>query len=137
MEPRFIGKVIVEQDGSWWILQRAFAYVEDEPSNRIVVPAGFVTDFASVPRLFWNFCPPADPEYSAAAIVHDRLYETHELTKAETDDLFYRAMKVNGTPRWKRKLIWAAVHWFGGKAYETGPQRQLERLQAETGKPRA
>lgn len=128
MSGRFIGRVVVAQDGAWWILQEPLAYVETDPAHWVAVPGGFVTDFASVPRLFWNLAPPTDPEYSAAAVVHDRLYETHELPKPEADALFYRAMAVHGTPRWKRWIIYRAVRAFGGSAYATGPARQHERV---------
>ena len=39
----------------------------------VVVPAGFATDFASVPRAFWRLLPPFG-EYMLAAVVHDYLY---------------------------------------------------------------
>jgi len=34
------------------------------------LPAGFVSDGASVPKIFWNICPPLD-KYLAAAFCHD------------------------------------------------------------------
>jgi hypothetical protein len=39
----------------------------------VVVPEGFVTDFASIPRLFWSIAPPYG-WYAEAAVVHDLLY---------------------------------------------------------------
>src|SRR5262245_60709692 len=39
------------------------------------VPAGFVTDFASIPRAFWSLLRP-DGRYTHPAIVHDYLYWT-------------------------------------------------------------
>ena len=39
----------------------------------VQVPVGFVTDFASIPRLFWSLLRP-DGLYAYAAIIHDYLY---------------------------------------------------------------
>lgn len=125
---RFVGPVVVEQHERGWILRESFRYIDDEKQIVVVVPEGFITDFASVPRAFWNIALPDDYEYSAAAIVHDRLYETHERTRAEADAIFYDAMEVNGTPRWKRWVMWSAVRSFGGSAYKSGPARQRERV---------
>ena len=36
----------------------------------VTVPTGFVTDFASIPRIFWSALRP-DGEYAYAAVVHD------------------------------------------------------------------
>jgi hypothetical protein len=41
-------------------------------SCRIVVPTGFITDLASVPRLCWAFLAPMD--IARAAVIHDFLY---------------------------------------------------------------
>lgn len=123
---RFIGKIVVEQDGAWWVLKEPLTY--EDGALTVVVPAGFVTDFASVPKLFWNLAAPTEPDYSEASVVHDRLYETHEVSKVVADIIFARAMSIGGTPLWKRRIMWLAVHYFGGVAYATGPQRQAERL---------
>ena len=53
----------------------------------ITAPAGFETDFASVPRLFWRIVPPWG-RYSPAAVVHDFLYHTGLVTRAEADRIF-------------------------------------------------
>lgn len=38
-----------------------------------VIPKGFKTDGASVPRIFWIAYPPNRPEYLSAAVIHDYL----------------------------------------------------------------
>ncbi|HIE98682.1 MAG TPA: DUF1353 domain-containing protein, partial [Fuerstia sp.] len=41
---------------------------------RVVVPAGFVSDGASIPRLFWAIIgPPIGSSHLLPAIVHDYL----------------------------------------------------------------
>lgn len=58
----------------------------------IIVPAGFVTDFASVPRLLWRVLPPWGP-YAHAAIVHDYLYMTGEVSRELADAIFLEIME--------------------------------------------
>lgn len=38
-----------------------------------IVPKGFKTDGASIPRLFWSLFPPFKSEYFSACVVHDFL----------------------------------------------------------------
>ncbi|HDZ5006192.1 TPA: DUF1353 domain-containing protein [Campylobacter jejuni] len=40
-----------------------------------IVPKGFKTDGASIPRLFWSFFPPFKSEYFSACVIHDWLCE--------------------------------------------------------------
>lgn len=48
-------------------------YVFKLPSFNGVVPKGFKTDGASIPRMFWIFYPPYRSEYFSACIIHDYL----------------------------------------------------------------
>lgn len=59
-----------------------------------IVPAGFETDFASIPRFFWRIWPPWGP-WTPAAIMHDRLYTTHACSRREADRRFREAIKVH------------------------------------------
>lgn len=67
---------ITHLDVDWrvWRLERPLRYeVGSLGSGRLVeVPAGFVTDGASVPRAFWALLP-VWGRYSRAAVVHDYL----------------------------------------------------------------
>src|SRR5437868_3762133 len=103
--PAFTGQIVVEQErGGWWVLERALRYDDRAQRIAVLVPAGFITDFASIPRLFWNLAAPTDYEYSAASIVHDRLYETHECERRAADAIFFDAMAVHGTP-WLKRIV--------------------------------
>jgi hypothetical protein len=100
-------------------LLQAFSYMPKEPGAlTIIVPEGFVTDFASVPWGFWNLEPPLG-EAGRAAVVHDYLYETKGLdgrySRAESDGVFRDALGELGVALWKRNLLWAAVR-LGGRS---------------------
>ncbi|EAL7930008.1 DUF1353 domain-containing protein, partial [Campylobacter jejuni] len=45
------------------------------PNYKGIVPQGFKTDGASIPRLFWSLFPPFKSEYFSACVVHDFLCE--------------------------------------------------------------
>ena len=82
--------------------------------DRFVVPAGFLTDFASVPRVFvWLI--PRFGRYTLAAILHDWLVteglRTGAVTSREADGLFRRVMRESGVPVLRRWLMWCAVRW--------------------------
>lgn len=77
----------------------------------VVVPAGFVTDFASVPRFFWRLFPPDGP-WSAAAVVHDWLCGQAECSRFLADAIFREAMRATGVPSWQRTLIYLAVRCY-------------------------
>ena len=88
----------------------------------ITVPAGFVTDFASVPRALWAIEPPLG-DAGKAAVLHDWLYETGERSRADADAIFLEAMAVLEVEWWKRRLIYRAVRVFGTGGYK---ERRLE-----------
>lgn len=109
-----------------WFTTDEFTFYVGEIVNRrsVTIPKGFLTDGASVPSMFWGIFPPWGI-YGQAAIVHDYLCVTNELTDnndkplkvtiEEIDSIFYSAMKAAGTPIWKRSLIYAGVklyHYF-------------------------
>ena len=56
----FTQELTVTKKNKYWFVERAFSYhVGTKDSlQRIDVPRGFLTDFASVPRLFWIVLPP-------------------------------------------------------------------------------
>ena len=78
----------------------------------ITVPRGFVTDFASVPRLFWSIFPPIG-RYGYAALFHDYVYWQQIGTRNEADLVFRDTMDELEVPAWKRAVLFWAVRLFG------------------------
>ena len=105
-------------DGKRWKLCRSFTYHLGSKRGKesVAVPKGFITDFASIPWLFWSFLP-SWGKYGKAAVIHDCLYSTHYRTRKEADDIFYEAMLVSGTKPWKAKIMYWAVRLFGWVAW--------------------
>ena len=105
--------VVIKVGERLWKTYREFSYYLKEPDGeKITVPAGFLTDFASVPRPLWVILPP-DGLYTQSAVLHDFLYATQILTRKESDDIFLDGMKILGVPFLVRQTIYRAVRMFG------------------------
>ncbi|EKZ9425997.1 DUF1353 domain-containing protein [Salmonella enterica] len=118
---KFTTPAILEMLGHYnWRVHEPFSFwLIDDESDVIEVPAGFVTDLATVPRIFWIFLPP-DGKYAKAAIIHDYLYDNALRTKKEADKIFLDGMTVLGVPKWKRMVMYRAVRLFGKGMYKKG-----------------
>lgn len=94
----------------------------------IEIPAGFSTDFASVPRLPIVFWLTGDSAHEAS-VVHDWLYRTQEFPRRTADAVFLDAMSVSVPPvvRWRRWAMWAGVRLLGWIAW-----RENRRARART-----
>lgn len=98
-----------------WILERDLIY--QGKTDIIVVPKGFVTDFASVPKIFWNILPPFG-KYTKAAVIHDYLYFTKMFSREDSDGIFLRIMEELEVSWVKRKTIYRAVRMFGWTVWD-------------------
>ena len=49
----------------------------------IVIPKGFITNGANIPRIFWSIVPPFKPKYLPAVIIHDYLCDLEQYVKAD------------------------------------------------------
>lgn len=82
-------------------LMAMFGY-RDSDGKHWRVPAGYVTDGASIPRLLWSVVgSPYDADHLRAAIVHDYFCDIHRRTWRETHRVFYEALLTNGVPSTK------------------------------------
>ena len=93
-----------------WILVSPLEY--EGKVDHFLVPAGTETDFASVPRPFVWFLPTYGP-YTKAAILHDYLWRhavpKGDISLADADGIFRRAMRELRVPFLRRWMMWAAV----------------------------
>lgn len=92
-------------------------------NHNFVVPIGFTTDLASIPRVFRGIFP-GHGTYTPAAVVHDYLYHSKgtitlydgtewSYTRKQADEMFLEAMKCCGVGRLSRYTIYAAVRVGG------------------------
>lgn len=92
----------------------------------VSAPAGFVTDGASIPRVFWNILSPFG-DYFGAAVIHDFLYSPHntEFSRDEADSIFLEGMNAKGVPFLRRAVIYSAVRAFGWRAFRGRPSKEI------------
>ena len=82
-----------------------------------VIDAGFIFDFASIPKIFQLFVAPATGKYRKPALVHDYLYRSKICNRKIADEIFLTLMKYAGVNYFKRHTIYLAVRTGGWVAY--------------------
>jgi hypothetical protein len=98
------------------ILRTDMPYQIGQTTDSIIVPAGFVTDFASIPRPLWASLSPVD-DYKLAAVVHDYLYWFQPCTRQEADNLLVIAMTEEGVAERYRTSIYRGLRLGGAQAW--------------------
>jgi hypothetical protein len=86
-----------------------------ELSNGVVteIPAGFETDFTSVPRRLWSIISPIG-QYNLAAIIHDYLYTHHIYSRAFADGEFLNWMNhLTMEHRFRNRIMYICLRLFG------------------------
>lgn len=102
-----------------WVLTTSFTYVigDLDGDERVIVPKGFVTDFATTKGLL----PPMGT-YGKACVIHDYLCDFKTITKAdgstrtctrkEGDLIFLEAMGVSGVNPILKYAMFSAVRIY-------------------------
>ena len=128
MTPRFLSPLVVRDDGGTFVLVEPLQYASAVLGGVLTVPAGFPTDFASIPRGLWNVLPPIG-KYDAGAVCHDMLYRDgavggRAIERGVADRALREAMEVCGVTRVQRWLIYAGLRtggWVVWRRYRVSP----------------
>lgn len=115
-------KKLSEDPVRWEIVDHPFRFASKAAGMIVLVPLGFVTDFASVPRVplaYWLTGGCADE----SAVVHDYLYQTHKVGFMVANLVFLEGMKAQHIVWWRRQIMFIAVCLAGHRAYASGPHR--------------
>jgi len=104
-------------DGKRWKLIRSFTYrIGKKYSRRYVrVHTGFVTDFASIPKLLLPLLP-SWAKVNKPSPIHDFLYRHKQImgepiTRKRADDVFYEAMLIDFRYHKSGKFIASLEYW--------------------------
>lgn len=107
---------------------------EDCQAGDLLIPEGFVTDFASVPRWLWSIIPPYGIAANAS-VLHDYRYIFCELgqelgshhARIRADKLFLGDLLQDGIPKWQAWAMYRAVRLFG-KGHWMVNWRRIQRI---------
>ena len=90
-------------------------YVYKTKEYLIKVPKGFVTDYASIPKLLRAIVLPYG-KHSGASVVHDWLYSSNcnlDISREKADKVFLEILKEEKVNFLLRTLMYIAVKKFG------------------------
>jgi len=120
----FLSDLVVKEvkDDSWsgpqvWELQSPLIYSSDIVNMVISVPAGFKTDFCSVPRIPIVFDAVGDLG-NRAGTVHDFLYSRQMFDRLHCDSILKEALITCGVEEWKAQAMYLAVRAFGSSHFK-------------------
>ena len=83
----------------------------------LIIPKGFKTDLASIPRFFWPIAAPHDYKNIAPAVIHDYQYTCpNNLTRKQIDSIFYSSLIDNRVNPVVAYGFWLAVR-IGGSSH--------------------
>jgi len=119
---RYKGAGVV--DGARWIELTGTLQAIHE-FGRVMVPVGFMSDGASIPKFAWSIVGHPFSGYFPAAVVHDYLYRAGckpDLSRKQADKMlrdlmrclgygwlssrtFYLAVRIGGRKSWKKKNV--------------------------------
>ena len=125
-------------DGANWMLQSPLMYqIGKNPSSVVIVPRGFITDFASIPqplRVLRDLLPTTD-RYGIPALVHDYLYWRQDCTREQADNIMEIAMMEAGVSLLERKVIHEGLRQFGQSAWDENRRARQSGLARTVGPP--
>lgn len=109
-------------DNKYWRVTEKFCC--NLPGNSYqCVEEGTLTDFASIPRLFWPIVGhPATKSFQKPAAIHDKLcakaWEKGKYTERQfADAAFSYLLAEEGVPYWKRSVMYLGVRLCGFVCY--------------------
>jgi hypothetical protein len=117
---RFEGPIQVQWDNASRRMRLLSAVTYVGPNDTSwTAPAGFETDGASIPRVFWSIIGgPFDGPYRDAAVVHDRYCVTMSRPWKDVHRMFYHASLASGVSKLKAKVLYLAVYAGGPRWYK-------------------
>lgn len=124
-------KLISDGDSSVWELLSDFHYTREDPFNpnreyHVMVPKGFQTDFASVPRVGWIYAFAGNTAHKAS-LVHDYLRRETDVSPNFAHQVFLDIMEDTQTGKFRRKAMYWAVRLF-----DRGVRNGTERVSDES-----
>lgn len=107
----------------WYVLTEPIAWQQKDKGAAVVVPAGFVTDLAVVPRITWERLK-SDNAFVLAAFVLDWIYARQQVSREQADRTFDDLLKDLKVDAIKRRMLFEAVKWNGARVGRAAQSKQ-------------
>ena len=111
------------------VLTVLYNYRVEYNGKSFLIPRGFESDGASVPRLFWSLVfSPTDSHAATAGICHDYIYREQlpEWTREEADRMFYALLIEFGVNVASAQSAYLALRLFGQLAWNENAKLEAE-----------
>lgn len=127
-----------------FVVIKEYTWLIGLTEGKVVIPAGFVTDYASIPSWAAHFGFPKRGPYDAAAAIHDYFYWMQKCSRRQADKLMRIAMKESDVDWFRRNVIYFMVRIFGHFAWRDNaksknngfikiiPQKYISAIGSET-----
>ncbi|MDB5965861.1 MAG: hypothetical protein JWQ72_2361 [Polaromonas sp.] len=129
LDLRLLNDTSADGRGTWQLLA-PLAFYSALLQATITVPAGFVTDFASVPRWIPVLSTWLQDRAHQAAVVHDWLYSSHEIPRERADAVLREAGIACGMSSLQMWLYYQGVRLGGSGPWDADGQDQPPRVLA-------
>lgn len=120
----FIGDLIVklvqDDESGVWELQAPLSFYSAVLDRTFTVPAGFRTDFCSVPRVPIAYAMLGD-RARRAGTGHDKLYTSHEVDRLTADNLLKEMLLIDGVDECEAQAFYLGVRLGGGSHWGPDP----------------
>lgn len=129
MKSKFYTKLEVEKLSSkYWKITSDLVYYSELLDKTITVPKGFVTDFASIPKIPFIYSFLSGIGYYAS-VIHDLLYRWHLVSRKKSDLIlkealyakFWELNQLTQLNKLKSHLIYYGVRIYGSFFYKNMP----------------
>lgn len=125
---RALSPAMVRERGSdrqLYQLESPFSLELDWAGGVLMVPPGYVTDFASIPRGALWYIDDDDPAILGPSVVHDWIYSNRGVigdgrifSRQQADQVIRDGMLLCGARRDQAAVVYAAVRTFGGSHWK-------------------
>lgn len=124
MDAGFIGDLIVklvqDDESGVWELQAPLSFYSAVNDKTFIAPAGFRTDFCSVPRVPIAYTLLGDRARRSGTL-HDLLYTTHEVDRLAADNVLKEMLLLDGVDECEAQAFYLGVRLGGGSHWGPDP----------------
>lgn len=114
-------KLVKDDQAGLWELTQPFEYASPLTGTTITAPAGFQTDFCSVPRVPIAFDLLGN-RARRSGVVHDWLYTCHIVSREMADKVLREMLMVDGLDAFEAQEFYLGVRIGGGSHWGPDPE---------------